>query len=70
TTIRTVSIYAFNPCPYLKTIIVRASVPPNVVTSSFPPRWDLVSIKVPSASLGAYKAHQNWGWYQTILSGY
>jgi len=62
--------YAFNPCPNLKNITIKAPTPPNIGGASFPARGDLTSIKVPAGNLATYRSAQNWEWYKALMAGF
>ena len=56
-----VGTYAFADCYELEEVTVRATVPPQVVVTSFDGMPDGVVLHVPEASVGAYRQHPVWG---------
>lgn len=65
---RSIGTYAFyNPGAQAQltnmTITCKATTPPTITASSFPPTQYITAIKVPSESVDAYKAATNWAQY-------
>lgn len=56
-----VGTYAFADCYELEDVTVKASVPPQVVVTSFDGMPDGVVLHVPEASVDAYRQHPVWG---------
>lgn len=56
-----VGTYAFADCYELEEVTVKASVPPQVVVTSFDGMPDGVVLHVPEASVDAYRQHPVWG---------
>ena len=59
---------AFNGCSKLKTLTVRATTPPLLAANAFSSVSSNFTIKVPSASVNAYKAADGWSTYANIIS--
>ena len=56
-----VGTYAFADCYELEEVTVKASVPPQVVVTSFDGMPDGVVLHVPEASVDVYRQHPVWG---------
>ena len=62
-----IGVGAFNQCHRLATVTVRATTPPALGSGAFD-ETNLTSIKVPSASVNAYKTASGWSKYASIIS--
>jgi hypothetical protein len=63
-----VGTYAFADCYELEEVTVKASVPPQVVVTSFDGMPDGVVLHVPEASVDAYRQHPVWNRF--VVVGY
>lgn len=61
-----VGTYAFADCYGLEEVTVRATVPPQVVVTSFDGMHDGVVLRVPEASVGAYSRDPVWGRFTVV----
>lgn len=57
---------AFADCTGLDTIIVLATTPPEVTQSAFDNVPDTIPVFVPTASLRAYRNHEEWSYFKNI----
>ncbi len=57
---------AFADCTGLDTIIVLATTPPEVRQSAFDNVPDTIPVFVPTASLRAYRNHEEWSYFKNI----
>lgn len=64
-----VGTYAFADCHGLEEVTVRATVPPQVVVTSFDGMPDGVVLHVPEASVDAYRQHPVWGRFNVTAVG-
>ena len=64
-----VGTYAFADCYELEEVTVKASVPPQVVVTSFDGMPDGVVLHVPEASVDAYRQHPVWGRFNVTAVG-
>ncbi len=62
--------YAFANCSSLTSIKMHATTPPKLLTDVFQNLPSNCSIKVPSASVAAYKAASGWKTHSSKISGY
>ncbi len=61
-----VGTYAFADCYGLEEVTVRATVPPQVVVTSFDGMPDGVVLRVPEASVNAYRRDPVWGRFSVV----
>lgn len=61
-----VGTYAFADCYELEDVTVKASVPPQVVVTSFDGMPDGVVLHVPEASVNAYRSAPVWGRFTVV----
>ena len=61
-----VGTYAFADCYSLEEVTVRATVPPQVVVTSFDGMPDGVVLRVPEASVDAYRNDPVWGRFDIV----
>lgn len=62
--------YAFSNCNNLKTVVIYASTPPNLIaTSAFEKTHSDLAFYVPDESVSAYQVATNWSAYAARIKG-
>ena len=67
--VKWISYAAFSDCSSLKTVVCQSSIPPYLEFNSFID-CPIQEIKVPQASVEAYKASEGWKEYEDKIVGY
>lgn len=67
--VKSIGMYAFRDCTSLTQVICLEATPPSLELNAFENTHPNLSIKVPAASVNAYKNHYPWSTYASRISG-